>query len=365
MIVILTAIFVLVILNIILIIPKTKKTLTGKDETNSVISSDNRLTFSIIISAKNEAENIPTLINSILKIDYPLDNFEVIIIDDHSSDETFNLCSAYSAKYSFLKVFKNPETGYYSKRKALSFGIGKASFDHIILTDADCLPEKEWLNAFNRKFNAGYEIIIGIAPFLKEDFIINNISCYENLRSSILSFSLAELGLPYTSAARNLGFTKIAFEKIGGYSKTFQSISGDDDLLIREALKQNLKVGLVSEEGSFVYSKTKKNLKDYLLQRSRHAQSSFYYLLRHKLILAAWHLTNLFFLLSPVLAVINIYFLMLLPSKLLFDLLVVKTFQKRYGYDFNWYEIIFLQICYELFLIVHFLNAMFRKVKWK
>ena len=98
------------------------------------------------------------------------------------------------------------------KREALSFGISKSKYPFILITDADCQPEKNWLKSYSNKFGQGYEMLFGIAPFYQHKNLVNKVSCFENLRSSILSFSMASVGLPYTAAARNFGFSKNAFE---------------------------------------------------------------------------------------------------------------------------------------------------------
>ena len=375
MILILLSIIILLLFNSFLIYLLGIKNRFSKNE-NDVVkisvyqtcppeASGRRAGFSIIVAAKNEAENILQLISSIEKLDYPPGLFEVIIVDDNSSDSTFRVCQEAVSKYKFLKVFGIQESGKGGKRDALGYGISKASKPFIMITDADCLPEKNWIKCYSVQFHKGLELLFGVAPFIQEDFFVNKVSCFENLRSSILSFSFASAGLPFTAAARNLGFSKSSFEKIGGYSKTSETPSGDDDLLIREAVKNNLKIGSVMGEGSFVFSKTKKTLTEYLSQRSRHTQTSFYYLLRHQVILTIWHSINLFFLFSPFLSFIHINFLALLPIKLIMDFIIVKLNQKKFGYIFWWYEIIYLQVIYELFLIIHLFNAKFRKVKWK
>ena len=365
MILILLTIIILILFNTFLIYLLRIRKRLSKNDNELVKNSLSQVRISIIVAAKNEAGNIPQLLRSIEKLDCPSELFEVIIVDDNSSDETFNVCLEAAAKYNFLKVFRNPDPGIKGKRQALSYGISRASYPFIMITDADCLPEKNWLNCYSIKFNEGFEFIFGFAPFIQENFFINKISCFENLRSFILSFSFANAGLPFTAAARNLGFSKSSFEKIDGYSKTFETISGDDDLLIREAVKNKLKIGIVTEEGSFVYSRTKKSLNDYLSQRSRHTQSSFHYLLRHQIILTIWHSVNLFFLFSPLLAIFNINFLLILPLKIIADEIIVKLNQKKIGYKFRWYEIVFLQLSYEIFIVIHFFDAKFRGIKWK
>jgi cellulose synthase/poly-beta-1,6-N-acetylglucosamine synthase-like glycosyltransferase len=176
---------------------------------------------------------------------------------------------------------------------------------------------------------------------------------------------MTSLGLPYTAAARNFGFTAKAFELLGGYSKTKDTISGDDDLLLREAVKNKMKIGVVTETDSLVYSDTKKTFREYFHQKARHTQTSFYYLIKHQIILGFWHLLNLSFLFSPLLMFVNPLFGILLPAKLIIDFGVVKSKQKQFGYRFSIIETFYLQIFYEMLLIIHFFNARFSEVKWK
>jgi glycosyltransferase involved in cell wall biosynthesis len=328
-------------------------------------NENNLVNISIIIAVKNEAENIDALLGSVKNLDYPFELFEVIIVDDNSTDGTLEELRKETAGFHNLFIKELKSTGLSGKREALSFGIRNSHHPNLLITDADCQPQSNWLKAYSRKFALGYDMLFGIAPFFQNKTLINQIGCFENLRSSLLSFSIASLGLTYSAAARNFGFTKKAFESLGGYSKTKDTISGDDDLLLREAVKKKMKIGLVTEPDSFVYSETKNSFNEYLQQRARHTQTSFHYLKKHQLILGFWHLLNLFFLFSPLLMFIDPLFGILLPAKLIVDFAIIKPTQKKFGYKFSIPEIFYLQIFYEILLIVHFFNAQFSEIKWK
>ena len=187
----------------------------------------------------------------------------------------------------------------------------------------------------------------------------------ENIRSSILTFTAAIIGIPYSAAARNFGFKKSSFEKIKGYSNTTETLSGDDDLLLREAVKNKMKIGFITKKESFVYSRTKSTLKEYLNQKARHTQTSLHYLTQHKLFLGFWHLLNLFFLFSPILIFVDSIFLSLFLIKIITDIVIVFNLQKYFGYNFNPVKIFYLQIMYEIFLIINFVNSLFGKSDWK
>jgi cellulose synthase/poly-beta-1,6-N-acetylglucosamine synthase-like glycosyltransferase len=323
------------------------------------------LHFSIVIAAKNESENISRLFNSIREIDYPKELFEAIIVDDNSSDNTFKEAEFHLDAQLNISVIKKVSGFLPGKKGALQSGIAASSNPYILITDADCSPQKDWLKSYAQKFTIGYDLLFGAAPFYKCENLISELSCFENLRSTLLSFTAAKLKIPYSAASRNFGFKKSAFEKIKGYLNTMETFSGDDDLLIREAVKNNLRIGIVSGRNSMVYSTAKKTLKEYLTQKRRHTKTSFYYLPKHIVILSSWHLANLFFLISPLLYFINPFFLLFFFAKLTADIFVVINTQHFLSYKFKFYKIFYLQVLYEIFIIINFFNALFFKVKWK
>ena len=358
MVILITAILFLITLNGIIAVILNKVTSQSSIESNLK-------NISIIIAAKNEEKNIETLLSSLNKIDYPSELYEVIIVDDNSQDRSYEIISEKTKKLDHFNVYKLDSTNKSGKRDALELGISKSMHPYILITDADCKPEKDWLKVYSNKFTEGFDFLFGIAPFFQEKSSVNKISCFENLRNTMLSIFAANIGLAYSAAARNFGFKKTSFEKVGGYSKTTDVLSGDDDLLLREAVRNNLKIGTVTAKGSFVFSKTKKTIKDYFNQRARHTQTSFYYLFNQQLVLGLWHLFNLLILFSPILFFLDIYFLILLPTKLIVDVIIVLLKQNKFGYKFSFAEVLYLQIFYELLLITHFLNAKFGKIKWK
>ncbi len=320
--------------------------------------------ISVVVAAKNEEKNISNLIQSLKDSDFSSENFEVIIVDDESKDNTFLKAQNAANGLNNFQIHKCKNKIFPAKKGALNFGINLASNEFILITDADCLPSKGWLKSYSNKFNEGFDFISGAAPFIQSNSLVNKISCFENLRSSLLNFTTANLKIPYSAAARNFGFRKSSFEKIKGYSNTTETLSGDDDLLLREAIKNHLKIGTISGDRSKVYSNTKKTFKEYLKQKSRHTKTSFYYLPIHKLLLGFWHLLNLLFLFSSIFIFFNPIFIFPIGIKLFLDIIVVLFTQKNFGYKFNVAEIIYLQIIYECFLIINFINAIFKKDNW-
>jgi cellulose synthase/poly-beta-1,6-N-acetylglucosamine synthase-like glycosyltransferase len=321
--------------------------------------------FSIVVALKNESSNVKNLINSLANLNYPSSYYEVILVDDNSTDDTLTILNSSICDKPNFKVIRAVEKEFAGKKGALTIGIKNSVNPYIMITDADCTPGLNWLNAFSSKFDE-YDVLFGIAPFREEGKLINRIACFENLRSSILTFAMANAGLPYSAAARSFGYNKDAFYLIGGYSKTVETPFGDDDLFLREAVKAGLRIGTVTNKDALVFSSAESTFKDYFIQKARHVSTSNHYLLQHKIFLGSWHLLNIAFLFCPLLSFISPYFLIPFSIKMLADLILVKKYQPFFGYEFNILSILFQQITYEFYLIVNYMSSIFiRKIRWK
>lgn len=321
--------------------------------------------LSIVIAAKNEAGNINSLIDSLEKLDYPNENFEVIIVDDNSMDNSAELIQSKiigKNNFSLINAAKKEIEG---KKGALSIGIKNAKYNFIAITDADCKPEIYWLTAMASKLDKGFDFVFGVAPILTGKSLIEKISAFENLRNTFLTIAAVGLNVPYSAAARSFAFRKKSFEKIGGYANTTETLSGDDDLLLREAVKNKMLIGTVLDPEAFVYSLPPKSFDEYFKQKKRHLQTAFHYLPKQKLFLAFWHLLNLISLLSVLLIFKSPVLALPFAVKIVYDVFVVIKNQQKLGHSFKLYEIIYLQIIFEVLVVVNFFNSLFGKIEWK
>jgi cellulose synthase/poly-beta-1,6-N-acetylglucosamine synthase-like glycosyltransferase len=317
--------------------------------------------ISVIIAGKNEEKNIPHLLDSLKMINYPVNDFEIIFVDDNSTDNTLTAALGKQKELPNLRIIPAEYTKYPGKKGALALGITKSRFDFIMITDADCIVGKEWLNGYSKKFDKGFDFLFGNAPFIKKPGFVNTFSRFENLRTFFLYKTALRLNFPYSAAARNFGFRKSSFNKIKGYENTTETLSGDDDLLIREAVKNKMKIGFVDDRDTEVLSFAPESFREYLVQKTRHTKTSLYYLPIHKIMLACWHLVNLLCLFSFPLGLINKWLLLPACIKLIIDIIIVKVNGKGFGI----LETIYLQIIYEFLIIINFINALFKNDKWK
>ena len=321
--------------------------------------------FSIVIAARNEENNITDLLKSLQNLDFPADNFEIIICDDESTDKTREIVKSFLPSFTNLKLIDHNPGEPHGKRNALEKGIAQSKFDRILITDADCVVQPGWLKETDRYFTGDTQFLIGIAPLIRDRGFFNALSCFENLRSFLLISASFGWGHPVSATARNMGFLKSVFHNEGGYDSTRKSLGGDDDLLLKNFLDKGYKINFCPEPGAAVFSNTNHQPKAYLKQKARHTAASKFYSTLSKWILVFWHLPNLYAQSSILLLpwfpeVVYTFFI-----KITLDAILVLAMQKKLNYNFSLPEIIFYQIFYEIFLIINYFASRFTKFNWK
>ncbi len=322
----------------------------------------NDLKISVIIPFKNEENNLDSLLKSLSSVDYSANNFEVIFVDDNSTDNSAKLIENFLLNN--LKLINSSSKNLPGKKGALEIGIQQAKYDIIAITDADCIVEKDWLKSISTKISQGYDLVFGYSPLFKEKPLISKISSYENLKNFILYFSSVELGFPFGATARSLAFRKSSYLEVNGYKNTTETLSGDDDLLIREFIKRNFNIGYFLNKDSFVYSYPSDSFKDYLLRKSRHVKTSHHYLIKHKIILTTWYAANFLSFFSFFIFPISFFFIVPSAIKIILDLFLLSLFKNKIKHDFNCFEIIFLEFIYQLLIPINFISSLVLKDKW-
>ena len=174
---------------------------------------------SVIIAARNEYDNLAANLPSILEQDYP--DFEVVVVNDGSWDETELLLEEFQKRYSNLKVVKRPANEYYDagKKLAITLGIKGAKHERLLFTDADCRPvSRKWIQAMVAQAE-GDKLVLGYSPYEKRKGLLNRVIRSDAYLTAMnyMSFSLA--GFPYMGVGRNLSYTKSTFFEVGGFRR--------------------------------------------------------------------------------------------------------------------------------------------------
>ena len=325
---------------------------------------------SIIICARNELKNLRANLPLVLEQDYP--NFQVIVVNDCSWDESEKALEEYEDAYPHLKVVNILEQERYKhgKKFALSLGIKAASNETLLFTDADCYPSgKNWLKEITKNIDDQKEIVIGYGAYEKSSGLLNKWIRFDTVFNAIQYLSNAINKNAYMGVGRNLCYRKSLFFKNKGFASHYHMLSGDDDLFINETATAN-NVAVEINPESFTYSKPKNSFFAWLNQKKRHMSTGNFYKLKHRLSLGLFFFSQLFFYVSLAALlfmkinfeiVILIYALRLAVQLLIFG----KCMQKMKELDILWLAPIF-DICIILiYPILAISNLFIKNKKWK
>ncbi|MGJ8592183.1 MAG: glycosyltransferase [Aquaticitalea sp.] len=265
--------------------------------------------ISVIICAKNEAKNLKKHLPLILGQEYP--KFEVILINDGSSDKTLSIMERFKQEHDTIKIVdvKNVEAFWGNKKYALTLGIKASSYNHLLFTDADCRPvSNQWIKQMSGQFSNGKSIVIGYGSYQKQQkSFLNKLIRYETLLTAVQYFAYAKMGQPYMAVGRNLAYTKSVFFEARGFMNHMNIRSGDDDLFVNEVATPS-NVALSTNKESFTESIPKTTYADWLLQKRRHISTAKHYKAKHKSLLALFYVSQLTFFILGIILVSTFFF---------------------------------------------------------
>jgi biofilm PGA synthesis N-glycosyltransferase PgaC len=224
--------------------------------------------ISVIIPVRNEERNIESLLIGLANQNYPILNFEVIVVDDHSTDDSIKILAKNKPRFQNLTVAAL--TSNYGKKAALTHGINLAKGEIIATTDADCVLPIAWMTTINSAFqNNKINLAIGMVSVAKGQKFFSQWQAMEF--ASVMGTGIAAFGLnsPMMCNGANLAFRKDVFQQVKGYKGNEHIPSGDDEFLMRKI--QNKFPGSIRVVNSVVVTQPQSSLKDFLSQRIRWA----------------------------------------------------------------------------------------------
>jgi cellulose synthase/poly-beta-1,6-N-acetylglucosamine synthase-like glycosyltransferase len=235
--------------------------------------------ISIIIPFRNESENIISNVKSIIKQNFPKENYEVIYVDDSSTDNSFRILNDYP-KPNNVKVLSLPKD--YSpnahKKRAIRYGIENSAGEIIITTDADCVYSENWLSSMLSNYDNETGFISGPVEFLDDDGMFSKLQKLEFAGLVITGAGLIGIGKPTICNAANIAYRKKTYEKVNGFYDQMDLSSGDDELLMQKIAKDTkykVKFSLLAK--SIVKTSASKNINEFYHQRKRWASKGLFY----------------------------------------------------------------------------------------
>ena len=308
--------------------------------------------LSVIICAKNEAENLTQNLPKIISQDYK--DFEIVLINDSSSDDTLEVIEDFADKHSNITVVdvKSIEQFWGNKKYALTLGIKATKNEFLIFTDADCQPSsKYWLRELSSHFSNQKSIVLGYGAYKKVKYsFLNTLIRFETLMTAVQYFSYANAGLPYMGVGRNLAYRKELFFNNGGFKNHMHVKSGDDDLFINQ-IANHKNTSTCFTKGSFTLSQPKQSFKDWIIQKRRHISTSKHYKASHKFLLGLFYFSQLTFWILAIILLLLLFQWEIVLGILSFRILVQWIALGRSAAKLESKDLIFVVPFLDIFLI--------------
>lgn len=234
---------------------------------------------SILVAARNEAQNIAKTIEDLIAQDYDRELTEIIFIDDHSTDQTAAVIDSYASQgVKLIRLNEDQPLNSY-KKKAIQTAIAQATGTLIITTDADCRMGSNWLKTIVSFYEEKkYKMISSPVAYFEEKSFFERAQTLEFLYLIGLGASTIGNKKPSTCNGANLAYERDAFYEVGGFKGIDDLASGDDELLLHKmAARFGDAIGFLKNEDAVVYTHAKATLKEFIQQRRRWASKSTRY----------------------------------------------------------------------------------------
>lgn len=316
---------------------------------NTAVQTMSDIPISVIICARDEEANLEAFLPIVLEQDYP--NFEVVVVNDCSSDNTEYTLDRMLKRYPNLRVttIKQDEKFTHNKKLALTVGIKAAKNEWLVLTDADCRPDSnKWLSTMALNFSEDSEIILGYGGFLEEKSFLNKLIRFDGLFIAMQYFGFALKGKPYMGVGRNLAYKKTVFFRNKGFASHAHIYSGDDDLFINEVANgANTRVEF--QHDAHTRTIPRNSYKRWVIQKRRHITTSKRYRLSSKVMLGGEILSRLLFFGTSIALIALLYYPWVIAGLILSRWIVQLSIIKGVMNRLNERKLLLLSLLYDFY----------------
>ena len=227
-------------------------------------------TVSIIVAARNEEEHIERCLASLVRLEYPRDKIEIIVVDDRSTDRTQEIIERYSKQFNFVKTATTqPGRGNLrGKMNAVALGISLSHGEILMFTDADCSVPAGWIYETVRSFDAETGIVGGFT-LLDPTGVFGGMQALDWIYLFGLASGTAGLKIPLTAIGNNLSVRRAAYDATGGYEVIPFSVTEDYALVQAILQKTNYVLRFPVNPLAAVRSKPCRGWRDLYRQKQR------------------------------------------------------------------------------------------------
>ena len=349
---------IFVAIHLLITISFTLAVSTWKSQSNTQLPS-----ISIIIAARNEADQLRSLIPALVSQQYP--DFEIVIGLDRCEDESVEYLEIYpETSLRWIDIQQVP-AGWNAKKHALNTAIESSKGQWLVFTDADCVPDsKEWLRSLAREMTTQTNVVLGVSPYPAKRSFLSHFIQFEGFMTYFLYTGFTRLKRPYMGVGRNMAVRKSYFLELHGYEDIKQIQGGDDDLFIQKADKRGIALAL--GKNSLVNTMPSASMTAYKKQKIRHLSVGSYYSWLDSTLLSTYHFIHLTLI---VLTILNFGNTFLLPTILFY--LFIKFVSYRFvaskiGAGFNYILLPIVDTLYACMIpIIGIWSKFIKDIEWK
>lgn len=269
---------------------------------------------SVVVAARDEERGIGRCLSSLVAQSYPSDKYEIIVVDDHSTDRTAEIVESFSRRFDQVRLLRadSRPMNMTPKKHALDLGIINSKGEIICTTDADCEVRSTWISGLVDYFEPEVGMVVGFSQVGQKGetgSILEKLQALEFLGLMAAAAGTIGIGRPLSASGRNLAYRKQVFLEVEGFKRIGHRVSGDDVLLLQLIAKDtNWQIRFATSEGAFNTTRAEQSLRDLINQRRRWTSNVGCQLKFDPLFLlflVATYVMNLLLLVAPVLALIT------------------------------------------------------------
>ena len=338
-------------------------------ETSAVDLSNPDLYATVIVPVRNESGNITALLKSLVKQDYSNTNYEVIVVDDHSTDDTFTKAAEYFSFNNFLNG-RCILSGGHSKKEAIAWGVRESKGDIIITTDGDSEVGAQWLRTMIQPFiKSDAFLACGPVKMCGATDVLSNLQKIEFAGLSAISASGIFSGHPLFCNGANLAFSKKVFCEAGGYENSLSASGDDTQLLLKIHERHPGKIVFVKDKRAIVETGLQEKIGDLWQQRLRWTSKIPFTLtpLTITIAIISW-LIHALMLIQFFIVLFNhdiLPLVLLLIMKAIPEIILLRSAGTFYGEKINPLFIFVMQPVYAIYIVFVGLIAPLVKFSWK
>ena len=328
--------------------------------------------FTIIVPFRNEAVFISKLLNTLKNLNYPYSHFEVILIDDFSTDNSKQIIEDYLKLHHLnnFSIITNKPNRKSPKKSAIQEGIKHSNFNWIITTDADCMVPNQWLNTYNNIITKDTpDMVCGPVKFDVKHNFLSLFQAIDMISLQTTTIGTFGLNTPFLCNGANIAYKKSEFLKLDGFSGNDSISSGDDTFTLQKFISNKKKIVYLKHLNAIVSTSTQESISTLIHQRMRWASKSGHFNYYGKITGIIVITTNISIFTLGILSIWNTknlpFFLVVLSLKFLTDYIFINKGNSFFKHQIPFNKFLLSSIFYPIFSTLITVMLPFFNFKWK